>query len=650
MLRTLRGQLFLGVVSIFVLIYLGLFWVNMQSTRAYVESQLASHAQDAATSLTFPLSRALGDKDVVLADTYVSAMFDRGYFSSITVFAPDGKVLVTRSLPATQPGVPDWFVRMVSIQTAPGGSLLSSGWRQLGRVVVVSQPALAYQELWQSSVKAGLWLISVLCLSILLARILLGRILSPLYAIEVAAEAVSSRRFDEIMLAPATRELSRVVNAMNAMIGRIRGYLDQEIGKAEQFRKEAYHDAVTSLDNRRSLDLRLAEVLADDTGFMSGALIAVHLEDLKAYNLKAGYQGGDALLCALADAMRMVLGDQSRMMARMNGGTLAALILDVPEVEIEHAVRLLQVAVKDILQQKDYVQLHAIGVAAFSAGESRGAIMARLDMALAAVHHFHGDSVQFRRAGEEGGAASGSTAWKLLLQDALDNQGWVLFRQPVRAVGQDALFHYEIFARMVGHGEELVSAGQFLPMARRHGVLVEVELALLEMVQRRVLSRDDQDVIAINISMDGLLSNESGKARLTKLIDSLPVGRRNRLAFELSEFQLVRMRDEETQFIRAIRAQGCLLGIDQFGYDATALSAIRDVVPDYVKLDGSLIRDVASTGANRDYIDAISKLCESLGIDLIAQGIETEAMVALMGDLGATGVQGYWIGKPAAWL
>ncbi|MBV1776612.1 EAL domain-containing protein [Burkholderiaceae bacterium DAT-1] len=650
MLRTLRGQLFLGVVSIFVVIYLGLFWVNMQSTRAYVESQLASHAQDAATSLTFPLSRALGEKDVVLADTYVSAMFDRGYFSSITVFDPNGKVLLTRSLPAAQPGVPDWFVRMVKIQTAPGGSLLSSGWRQLGRVVVVSQPSLAYQELWQSSTKAGLWLISVLCVSILLARLLLGKILSPLYAIEAAAEAVSSRRFDAILLAPATRELSRVVVAMNAMIGKIRGYLDQEIGKAEQYRQEAYHDAVTSLDNRRSLDLRFAELLADDGSFLSGALVAIHLDDLKDYNLKAGYQGGDALLSALAEVLRTIMGDRARIMARMNGGTLAALVLDVPEIELEHSVRLLQHAVKDVLQQKDYMQAHAIGVAAFSAGESRGAIMARLDMALAAVQHFHGDSVQFRRAADGAGLETGSTAWKLLLQDALDNKGWVLFRQPVRSVGGEGVIHYEVFARMVGHGEDLISAGQFLPMARRHGVLVEVEHALLEIIQRRLQSRDEDVAIAINISLDGLLADAEGRGRLEKLIDSLPATRRRRLALELSEFQMVRMRSDDIRFIRAMREQGCQLGIDQFGYDANALSAIRDLVPDYIKLDGGLIREVAATSSNREYIDALAKLCGSLGVQFIAQGIETEAMVALVGDLGANGVQGYWVGKPAAWL
>ena len=87
---TLRRQLFLGISLICLMIFIGMAVLGISGTRAYLEEQLGSHAQDAASSLVHPLSQSLGSSDDVLAETQIATLFDRGYFQRIAVFSADG--------------------------------------------------------------------------------------------------------------------------------------------------------------------------------------------------------------------------------------------------------------------------------------------------------------------------------------------------------------------------------------------------------------------------------------------------------------------------------------------------------------------------------------------------------------------------------
>jgi hypothetical protein len=117
---TLRRQLFLAISLVFLVIFIGLLFLSIKSTRNYLEQQLGSHAQDAATSLTLPLSASLGKGDVILAQTQVESVFDRGYIKRIAVISPTSEVILTRELPEKIGGVPLWFTEVFPL-VAPSG-------------------------------------------------------------------------------------------------------------------------------------------------------------------------------------------------------------------------------------------------------------------------------------------------------------------------------------------------------------------------------------------------------------------------------------------------------------------------------------------------------------------------------------------------
>src|SRR5450830_1678616 len=108
---TLRRQLLIAISIIFVLVFAGLQTLSILSTKDFLQQQLSSHAQDAATSLSHTLVEPLVANDKVLAEIQIAAMFDRGYYRQIILIAPDGKQILAKELP-------------VSIETCPCGFLL----------------------------------------------------------------------------------------------------------------------------------------------------------------------------------------------------------------------------------------------------------------------------------------------------------------------------------------------------------------------------------------------------------------------------------------------------------------------------------------------------------------------------------------------
>jgi methyl-accepting chemotaxis protein len=251
----LAHQLYLGVTLLFLAALTGALMVSFLLTRQYVTTQLASHAEDAATSLAFTLAPPLQQGDVVHAATVVDAMFSRGYYLEIRVLDARGNELVKRRLPPNLEGVPSWFTASFNIELTSGESLISGGWRQLGRVIVKSHPGHAYLKLWEIS---G-WLLLLFSATFILTStflwLVLRTILRPLRDIEQQALDIGKRVFREIADVPKVRELRTVVTALNRMAQKLRQSFDEQAILLEHSRREAREDGVTGLPNRREFEI-----------------------------------------------------------------------------------------------------------------------------------------------------------------------------------------------------------------------------------------------------------------------------------------------------------------------------------------------------------------------------------------------------------
>ncbi len=293
---TLSRQLITLIVALFIIGLLGTLAISLNNTRHFLITQLESHAQDTATSLGLSLSPPMANNDLPTMNSMVDAIFDRGYYQEITIKRIDGSMLIERRNPLRIEGVPTWFVERIPLSTPEGEALVMSGWRQAATVHVRSHPGYAYAELWRNGMETLWWFSAVALGTLVLGLLMLRMVLRPLRAVEAQAEAICARDYRLQAKLPRTRELRRMVEAMNRMSSKVKLMFDEQAQSSERLREHAYKDPVTGLGNRRYFDTQLQHLMVTPEEFGQGALLLVQISDFKGFNDRHGYQAGDALL------------------------------------------------------------------------------------------------------------------------------------------------------------------------------------------------------------------------------------------------------------------------------------------------------------------------------------------------------------------
>jgi diguanylate cyclase (GGDEF)-like protein len=645
---TLRRQLFVVICSIFFIILAGLLALSVSSTRDYLQQQLASHAQDAATSLSYPLANALAQNDKVLAEVQVAAMFDRGYYQKIEVRSADGKVIVSKEMPKQIDGAPQWFIELLPITVQPGEAFISTGWRQLGKALVLSQPSIAYVHLWHSVLAICGWMTIAFLVALLLTKLLLKIILNPLQHIEDATLEISNKRFVQISLEPKARELNRVVRAMNTMSRRISEAMNAEAARSENYRREAYVDSVTGLDNRRSFDLRFNQLLEDATEFQNGLLITLELDQIKSFNNEFGYDQGDLLLSRVARAAQEIMGDYAAILSRSGGTSFAFLFLDADEDLTIAVTGALQTRViQSIADSKGTERVSFnVGCTLFRAGETPTHVLARADLAVERARQARRNGLAFVKTDEQEITSAGSHTWRTMIEDALAQNRVELLLQPVVTLRDRVVVQHEVTSRLIDTQGNPITAAMFMPMALRHNLMPNIDQAVIAqtLAAMRVGSIAAGVTIGLNVTAQSMASSEF-RSRLEALLRSIG-DEAHRLSFEVSEFGYSRDLDACTSCAALVRKYGAKFGVDHFGLDPEALKAVRELTPDFIKLNGNLVREAADSANSREHLRSIIRLAASLDVPVTAQNIETEAVAEmLLTDHVANG-QGYLFGAP----
>ncbi|PVV15266.1 MAG: hypothetical protein B6D77_02115 [gamma proteobacterium symbiont of Ctena orbiculata] len=176
---TLSRQLIILITVLLILVFTGTFFISVQNTRAYLESQLESHAQDTATSLGLSISKHMAEGDLATVTSMTDAIFDRGYYRLVVIQDMQGEPLVDRKLALTLEGVPPWFIEQFPLSTPIGKAIVMSGWVQAGKVVVQSHPGFAHRQLWENSVEIFRWFLISALVVLLLGVFTLQLVLNP---------------------------------------------------------------------------------------------------------------------------------------------------------------------------------------------------------------------------------------------------------------------------------------------------------------------------------------------------------------------------------------------------------------------------------------------------------------------------------------
>ncbi|MFT5532751.1 MAG: diguanylate cyclase (GGDEF)-like protein/PAS domain S-box-containing protein [Burkholderiaceae bacterium] len=442
----------------------------------------------------------------------------------------------------------------------------------------------------------------------------------------------------------------------NVMLGVVLVFHDvsQAHVMAEKMKHLAAHDALTGLLNRREFERRLEQsVVSASSEGKEHTVLYLDLDQFKIVNDTCGHVAGDELLRQLTTLLQAKLR-LSDTLARLGGDEFGVLLESCATAPALRVAEQLRQTVSDFQfawLDKSFPIGVSIGLVTFGAGVTTPDILRMADSACYVAKDKGRNRVHvYTEENAELAHRKGQMSWVARLQQALDEDRFVLFRQPIMALGAGLGSHDELLLRLRDDDGSLIPPMAFIPAAERYGLMP----ALDRWVIRRALATHAlrhppggvPALVAINLSGTSIgdetfLPFVLEQFALTGVTPS-------EICFEITETAAIANLGEATVLIRALKAIGCKFSLDDFGSGMSSFTYLKHLPVDYLKIDGSFVKDMIDDPVDRAMVEAIHRIGHVMGLQTIAEFVETDAIIAVLREIGVDYAQGYAIGKPVA--
>lgn len=411
------------------------------------------------------------------------------------------------------------------------------------------------------------------------------------------------------------------------------------VGQLEYF---ADHDPLTSLYNQRRFRIDIDRQLAYGRRHGGrGAVLMLDLDHFKTINDHYGHAAGDALIIAVAAALKGV-SRETDVVARLGGDEFAILLPESSLADARtHALKVLQ-AIKNVVVSGAGTGLRvdaSCGLAGFTADDGQCAddVMINADLALyqakesgrGQVQVFHTDSGLHEKV-------TARLLWSERIKEALQNDGFVLHAKPVIDLLTDEVAFYELAIRLKGPGGILIPPTVFLYTAERFGMAVDIDNWVTSRAVKMLseMSPESPVALAVNISSSSLQSDQFVTA-LASALKATTFDRSN-LIFEVSEAVAMANLERARRFGGKLRELGCRLALDDFGAAFGSFYYLKHLPVDLLKIAGEYVRGLGTENdpTDRLIIEAVVKLAQGLGTSVVAEFIgdlETRRDLIAMG-------------------
>jgi diguanylate cyclase (GGDEF)-like protein len=424
----------------------------------------------------------------------------------------------------------------------------------------------------------------------------------------------------------------------------------ERAAQEERIRHQAYHDPLTGLPNRASFTEQLEAAMrrAKRAGWPLG-LLFLDLDLFKRVNDSLGHDAGDRLLRVAAERIRRAVREAD-MLFRMGGDEFTVLLEDVrgPEEAAMVAARVLEAIAEPLQLQHHEISVSAsIGIALYPRDDTLGERLVKsADTAMYRAKELGRNRYAFF-AREMNERVESQMLLEQALRRALKNDEFVLHFQPRvsptgRATGAEALLRWQ-------HPEwGLVEPARFVPLLEETGLVVPVGSWVLAQACRHARAWQDAGLPPLRVSVN--LS--SRQFRSDTLFDTVSEALRasglppHLLELELTESLLVENVDHAMGVMGKLKAIGTAISIDDFGTGYSSLGYLKRFPIDSLKIDKSFVRDIASSPKDAAIVRAIAGLARSLGIGLIAEGVEEPWQVEFLRARHCTEMQGFLFSRP----
>ncbi|MET3106694.1 EAL domain-containing protein (putative c-di-GMP-specific phosphodiesterase class I)/GGDEF domain-containing protein [Oxalobacteraceae bacterium GrIS 2.11] len=624
-------QIWLSLILTAVLSLAGGLLASTLTARSYLEDQLRTKNEDNAASLALSLNqRNVDSMEIQLA---VSALFDNGHYELIRVLDPNGKEIVSKKASAASYDAPLWFVRSLPLISQPGHAQINNGWNQVGTITLISSTRFAYKALWDSTLALIFALVLTSLFGGWLGTLVLRRIKKPLNAVIAQAQAITERHF---ITTPESNvpELRQLTSAMNSTVLLVKKMFADEAIRLEQVRLEANSDPLTKLANRNYFMAQLQAVLEMEDSF-SGTLLLIRIANLAELNKRLGRTETDNMLVSVADTLNRLAHEiPNSLAARLNGADFGLLLPLIDAHPI--ADQLLDTLVISTSAYFDSGPVAFIGTGKFSYGQNLGNLLSQVDAALVGAEAQHINCVHDAESLISEDSPRSNEQWLKLIYNAIENREAKLGSFPVTDFDQ-RLIHNECPLRLK-FLEEWLPAGRFLPIAERLGMSSTLDTAALTLGIEELNMNRQIIGLAINVSARSLEDVTFCDYIRTLLLANPKASRR--LWIEFPEFGAYAHIAAFKEFRHQMEGTGVRLGLEHFGRQFSQIGQLQELKLDYLKVDASFIRDIASNDGNQVFLRGLIGIAHNIGMQIFAEGVTEQSEMAVLKTLGFDGATG----------
>jgi len=425
--------------------------------------------------------------------------------------------------------------------------------------------------------------------------------------------------------------------------GRLEHSLAQVTQLKEQLRHQAYHDALTGLPNRRHLLEAIEQEL--DRGGESTAVLYLDLDRFKTLNDTWGHSVGDELLSEFARRLEGAIRRED-LAARLGGDEFAVLVRDADaETAVAAARRMLGAIDGTYALGCGDVACHvSVGIAVGASGATTADDLLRnADIAMYSVKR--ADRAYTLYEAELHEELRAQRQLGLDLEAALERREIFVHYQPVVRLADGEIEGFEVLARWPHPTRGLLSAADFLPTAEETGLTVELGRLVLHQALETARRWPEHLSIWLNLA-PAELANERLVDTLAEALKGYGVDP-SRLVIEVTESGVIQGSDGAILAMRRLRDLGVSLTIDDFGTGYSSLSRLAEFPIESLKIPKPFVDKLVGQDADEAFVDAILRLCDSLGLSAVGEGIEYPAQADRLRQLGCRFGQGYLYGRPA---
>ncbi|MDH5446105.1 MAG: EAL domain-containing protein [Gammaproteobacteria bacterium] len=415
----------------------------------------------------------------------------------------------------------------------------------------------------------------------------------------------------------------------------------------------ADHDALTGLFNRRRFAQEVKSLLSDSKRYSrTGALFYMDLDDFKDINDTVGHYAGDMVLKAISN----ILSKNTRetdIISRIGGDEFCVLIKEVDEKDALMLAKKIEGKIlnkKILINGKHYSVGCSIGIAMFPEhGDNYTDLLSNADMAMYKSKQSYNNSINlFSKTDFDKESTHDRIYWSDEIKDAIKNNRFALYYQPIINIQNNNISHYEVLLRMLSPMGRIIMPLSFIPIAEKSDLINMIDRWVIKtaILKLQDVHKTEPD-ITFSINISGKAIND---AEFLPMIHDLLISTSvdpSKLIFEVTETVAVSDFEQATLLIENLKSLGCKFAIDDFGVGYSSFYYMKKLPIDFVKIDGSFIKELHRSHDDQVFVKALCEVAKGFGKKTIAEFVENDDVLKLLMAYEVDYAQGYFIGKPS---